>query len=139
MNLGTLIIIIRQRLIKYPKGLSDIRKTSKSCFRFQKELFGISKLAVKYVCMLEIHNVSDLSSQCFGYHISDIVMMLRLNNIIIGTTDEQNNSSGWLEIEWISFAKANSKALFALLTFESLEANIYYLHSKCMMSYIKLN
>ncbi len=64
----------------YSESLSDIRKTyPKYPIRFQKYIFlgRISKLAVVFVCMLEIQNVLDFSSQCFGYGISDIVSDVR--------------------------------------------------------------
>ena len=45
------------------------------CKRAVKTQLGrISKLAVQYVCMSEIRNVSDFSSHCYGYHILDIVL-----------------------------------------------------------------
>ncbi len=49
----------------------------KTMYRGHMELFP--KFAVLYVCMLEMRNVSDFSSQYFGYHIhiSDIVLDIR--------------------------------------------------------------
>ena len=50
----------------YPKDISE------SCKGFQKDLFRMSK-RVLYFCMLYLRNISDLSSQGFGYHISGVV------------------------------------------------------------------
>ncbi len=55
----------------YPKDISE------RCLEFQKELFRISKLAVLYVCVLEIRNVVDFLSLYFGYYTSDIVSDIR--------------------------------------------------------------
>ena len=62
---------ISEKPSRYTKDISE------SCCGFPKGLFRISKLTVQYVFMLEIRNVSDFSSQCFGHHISDIVSYIR--------------------------------------------------------------
>ncbi len=67
---------VKRVVISHPKSLSDIRKIySKVVTDFRINFFGYQNL--QYACMLEIQNISDFSSQCFGYHISDIVSDIR--------------------------------------------------------------
>ena len=57
--------------------LQDIRKTYPKVVSDFWRNFSDINTCVQYVCMLEIRNVSDFSSQCFGYHISDIASDIR--------------------------------------------------------------
>ncbi len=76
----------------YPNSLSDIRKTlSESCLGFRKKFFGYQTLPVQYVCMLEIRNISDMSSKCFEYHISDFISDIRKLFVFIVIRDASNN------------------------------------------------
>ncbi len=62
---------ISEKPYGYPKDISE------SCVGFHNELSRIWKQEFVHVCTLETQNVSDFSSQCFGYHISDIILDIR--------------------------------------------------------------
>ncbi len=62
---------IRRGVIRNPKSLSEIRKTHPKAV---SDFILFSDLTARVYTMLHLifGNVSDFSSQCFGYHISDI-------------------------------------------------------------------